>query len=313
MLLWVLFVLLFGGCTPKQPVFFSAGEKWGIYKLDLQSEEVSLLYDSEYEISGLSSDYSGRRLVFSQHVDGAEYENTEIYSLDLSTLEPTRLTQNENWDLYPVWSPDGSQIVFLSWREATLDIYLMDADGKNQTLLFDSGFHDADLDWVGDKIAFTSQDRIWTMDEDGGNPKPLTDPPRAGEWGAANLPFGDYDPRISPDGTRIVFSRLVADDSIHGNYDLFIVEADGSNIKNLTETGYTQGLSSWSPNGEKMLYIISAKEEQGFYDMYEINRDGSEKLSITPAFFPADFLIHGARYSIDGKEIYFIGQWWIEE
>ena len=177
----------------------------------------------------------------------------------------------------------------------------MDADGNNQNLLYDSGFHDADLDWVGDKIAFTSQDRIWTMDEDGENPRTLTDPPRAGEWGAANLPFGDYDPRISPDGTRIVFSRLVADDSIHGNYDLFIVDVDGSNIKNLTKTGYSQGLSSWSPNGEKLLYILSAKGEQGFYDLYEINSYGSDNKSITPAFFPNNFLIHGARYSADGK------------
>jgi len=151
------------------------------------------------------------------------------------------------------------------------------------------------------------------MDENGTNSRVLTDPPRAGEWGAANLPFGDYDPRISPDGTRIVFSRLVADDSVHGNYDLFIVEADGSNIKKLTETGYSQGLSSWSPTGDKLLYILSAKGEQGFYDLYEINRDGSENISITPAFFPVNFLIRGARYSTDGTEIYFIGQWWIEE
>jgi len=130
MLLWGLFMMLFCGCTPNQQVFSSAGENWGVYKLDMQSEEVSLLYGSEYEISGLSSNYSGKRVVFSQHVDGTEYENTEIYTLDLPTLKQTRLTQNEKWDLYPVWSPDGSQIVFLSWREATLDIYLMERTVK---------------------------------------------------------------------------------------------------------------------------------------------------------------------------------------
>jgi Tol biopolymer transport system component len=313
MILWGVFVLLCFGCAEQQPSISSVGENWGIYKLDLQSKEVNLLYGAEREISGLSRDLAGKRLVFSQHVDGSEYENTEIYTLDLFTLEPTRLTQNENWDLYPVWSPDGSQIAFLSWRDATLDIYLMDADGNNQNLLYDSGFHDADLDWVGDKIAFTSQDRIWIMDKDGGNPSPLTDPPRAGEWGAANLPFGDYDPRISPDGTRIVFSRLIDDQSVHGNYDLFIGDENGSQIQNLTGTGYSQGLSSWSPNGEKLLYILSAKGEQGFYNLYEINRDGTENISITPAYFPANFLIHGARYSADGKEVYFIGQWWNEE
>ncbi|MCJ7832385.1 MAG: hypothetical protein MUP92_02940 [Actinobacteria bacterium] len=39
------------------------------------------------------------------------------------------------------------------------------------------------------------------MDSDGSDARPITDPPRVGEWGNAVLPFGDYDPRISPDGT----------------------------------------------------------------------------------------------------------------
>ncbi len=306
-----LLILICCGCATHHPGLSSSGEKWGIYELDLHSDEVNLLYGTDDEISGLSSDLTGNQLVFSRGVDGSEYEKTEIFRLDLSTLQATRLTQNENWDLYPVWSPDGSRIAFLSWREVTLDIYIMDTDGKNQNLLYDSGFHDADLDWVGNTIAFTSQDRIWTMDEDGGNPKPLTEHPRAGEWGAANLPFGDYDPRISPDGTQIVFSRLVADELIHGNYDLYIIEADGSNIRNLTDTGYSQGLSSWSPNGEELLFILSAKGSQGIYDLYKITSDGSENINMTPDYFPDNFLIHGARYSNDGKAIYFIGQWWI--
>ena len=313
LILWVVFVLLCFGCAGQQPSISSSGETWGIYKLDLQSEEVNLLYGAEREISGLSLDPSRKRLVFSQQVDGSEHENTEIYTLDLSTFEPARLTNNENWDLYPVWSPDGSQIAFLSWRNTTLDIYLMDADGNNQTLLYDSGYHDADLDWVGNKIAFTSQDRIWIMEEDGSDPRPLTDPPRAGEWGQANLPFGDYDPRLSPDGARVVFSRLVDDESVHGNYDLYIMDLDGSSLKNLTMTGYSQGLSSWSPGGEKLLYIISAIGKQGVYDLSSINSDGSENISLTPTYFPVHFLIHGARYSADSAAVYFIGQWWSEE
>jgi len=305
-------MLLFG-CAQQQAEFSSAGEIWGIYELDLLSEEVKLLYGAEGELSGLSLDIQGNQLVFSQIMAGTEYENSEIITLDLSTRETARLTQNQQWDLYPVWSPDGSQIAFLSWRDLTLDIYLMDADGNNQTMLYDSGYHDADLDWVGDKIAFTSQSRIWIMEEDGSDPRPLTDPPRAGEWGQANLPFGDYDPRLSLDGARVVFSRLVDDESVHGNYDLYIMDLDGSNLKNLTMTGYSQGLSSWSPDGDKLLYIISAIGEQGIYDLSSINSDGSENISLTPIFFPVHFLIHSARYSADGTGVFFVGQWWGEE
>jgi len=243
---------------------------------------------------------------------GSGYEFSEIYSLSLTGGTLSRLTENASWDLYPVWSPDGTRIAFLSWRDATLDIYLMDADGSNQTLLYDSGFHDADIDWVGKNIVFTSQSRIWMIDEEGSNARQLTDPPRAGEWGGANLPFGDYDPRLSPDGTKLIFSRLFGDGSVHGNYELIMIDFSSADSINLTNTRYSQGLSSWSPNGDKILFIISAVGGEGVYDLYSMKVDGSDKKMITPASFPPQFLIHWARYSLDESQVYFIGQWWQE-
>jgi Tol biopolymer transport system component len=299
------------GCSSQQEVFSSSGEIWGIYQLDLTSEKVLILYGTDSEISGLSVDPDGERLVFSQKIGGTEYENSEIHTLLIKKQALTRLTENDHWDLYPVWSPDGSQIAYLSWRDTTLDIYLMNADGGNQRSLYDSGFHDADIDWIGEQIVFTSQSKIWIIKEDGSNPHPLTNPPRAGEWGQANLPFGDYDPRLSPDGSQVVFSRLVDDQSAHGNYDLFIMDIDGTSQKNLTGSGHTQGLSSWSPSGDKILYIISAIGGQGVYDLYSVNSDGSENRSLTPTYLPTDFLIHGARFAPDSSAVYFIGQWWI--
>ncbi len=305
-------VMLILGCSAQPKEFNSTGEIWGIYQLDLETKTVLKLYGADQEISGLDLDYTDEYLVFSQMTGGTEYEHTEIYTLSLNDLIPTRLTENSNWDLYPAWSPDGTQIAFLSWRDSTLDIYLMEATGANQTLLYDSGFHDADIDWVGDQIVFTSESRIWIMDSDGLNPRPLTDPPRAGEWGQANLPFGDYDPRISPDGTRVLFSRLISDESIHGNYDLFLVDVTGSSPENLTGTEYTQGLSSWAPSGKELLFIVSAINDKGMYDLYSIKVDGSDNKLLTPEYFPTDFLIHSARYSADALSVYFVGQWWKE-
>jgi len=91
------------------------------------------------------------------------------------------------------------------------------------------------------------------MNSDGTNARRVTDPPRAGEWGDAVLPFGDYDPRISPDGSRVVFERLVDDSTQYGNYDLFMVNLDGSSEIRLTENGWTQGLVSWSNDGQTLV------------------------------------------------------------
>lgn len=301
-----------GEIVSQPDTYTSSGESWGIYQLDLETENAKLIYGTQNEISGLSLDRTGTNLVFSQMTGGDSLEHTEIYKYSLIDQDLLRLTDNTAWDVYPVWSPDGAQILFLSWREVTLDIYLMDANGGNQILLYDSGFHDADIDWVGEQIVFTSQSKIWIMDSEGRNTHPITDPPRAGEWGQANLPFGDYDPRISPDGSKVLFSRMIEDASPHGNYDLFLIEVDGLDPVNLTETGYTLGLSSWAPSGEEILYIISAIDDRGVYDLYTMAGDGTDNTLKTPASFPPDFLIHGARYGTEDSTVYFVGQWWEE-
>lgn len=313
----ILLLIIISGCLVVDPapgldIFTSAGESWGIYQLDLETEEISLLYGTQTEITGLSLDSSGTNLVFSQKIGGDSYEYTEIHTFSIGNQSLEKLTENSMWDLYPVWSPDGTEIAFLSWRESSLDIYLMDSDGSNQRLLYDSSHHDADIDWRGNQIVFTSQDRIWIMDSDGKNPRPLTDPPQAGEWGQANLPFGDYDPRLNPDGTNIIFSRMIGVEATHGSYDIFQVNLDGSNLLNLTKTGYSQGLSSWAHSGDEILFVVVAIEGRGVYDLYTMNSDGEKVKLRTPERFPTEFLIHCARYAYDSSMVYLVGQWWEE-
>ena len=186
----------------------------------------------------------------------------------------------------------------------------MDVDGSNIEKLFDSGFHDADIHWETDKIVFTSNSSIWMMNEDGTEPIQITHPPKQGQWGNANLPFGDYDPRLSPDGQKIVFSRLENDSSSHGNYNFFIINIDGSGETRLTNTGYSQGLSSWSYLGNKIVFIVAAIDDLGKYDIYSMNSDGTNNRDITPDYFPNDFLCRSAVFSNDDSVIYFIGEWW---
>ena len=94
-------------------------------------------------------------------------ESTEIFTVDIDGQNLAQITDNKYWDLYPVWSPDGMRIAFLSKRADDLDIYIMNVDGSNPHLFYDSGSHDADIDWAGDTIVFTSGHKISSIKDEG--------------------------------------------------------------------------------------------------------------------------------------------------
>ena len=285
--------------------------KYGIYVLDLATQKVRLIYSTDEEVytSALRLNEQGEKLVFAQKT-GETDESTEIFTVDIDGQNLEQITDNSYWDLYPAWSPDGTRIAFLSKRDNDLDIYMMNADGSNPHMFYDSGSHDADIDWAGDTIVFTSDNKIWSIKDDGTGLTQVTNPADAGQWGQANLPIGDYDPRLRPDGLKIVFERLEDAESTHGGYNFFTVNSDGTQEVRLTNTNYSQGLASWSHSGDKLVYVVSAMNNEGKYDMYMIEADGSDNHSVTPAYFASNFLCYSPIFSIDDSEIYFVGQWY---
>jgi len=295
--------------TPDVPKIVPRVESWGIYILDLATETVELLYSSALKIEFLDLNKAGDKLTFSQQFSGNASKNEEICTIGIDGGGFSRITDNNLMDVYPVWSPDGTQLAFLSLRDNDLDIYLMGNDGSNQRKLYDSGGHDADIDWVGSSIVFTSGSQIWMMQDDGTVPVQITHTPNAGVWGNANLPFGDYDPRLSADGSKIAFERLEDDASPNGNYNIFVVDVDGSNETRLTDSGYSQGIVSWSYSGDRLVYVVGAIEGQGVYDIYMMNSDGSNITNTNPDYFPTEFLCHTPVFSSDDSKIFFIGQW----
>ena len=59
----------------------------------------------------------------------------DIFAVSASGGQARQLTTNAAYDAYPIWSPDGSQIVFASDREGSMDVYIMSCKGGTPTRL----------------------------------------------------------------------------------------------------------------------------------------------------------------------------------
>jgi len=187
------FMLVFLRQPPSSDKAVPHKEKWGIYSLDLDTGEVKLLFSSPKRIEGLRLNNEGNTLVFCQEISDNDDECvtegnavnscTEICTVKVDGSGFQRLTWNDFFDTYPSWSPDDAKIAFLTMRNTTLDIFLMNPDGSNEEELYDSGFHDADIDGVKDKIVFTRNSQIWIINDDGTGPIQVTNPPQSRRMG----------------------------------------------------------------------------------------------------------------------------------
>ena len=232
----------------------------------------------------------------------------------------------------------GGRIAFESRRTGHWEIYLMNADGTDQTRLTHTQANNRAPFWSpeGRRMAFvTDRDgnqEIYLMDSDGSNLRNLS---RSGK--------ADFSPSWSPDGSRIAFVstrdgkrniyitgidgqdqvRLTlrgdnwnpnwSPDSLRiafvsnrdGNNEIYLMEADGRNQINLTrhpsEDG--RGSHSWSPDGSKIAWVTN---RDGNWEIYVMDAGGGHPINVTR--HPGEEGIGMFVWSPDGKQIAFISK-----
>ncbi|MFS4415529.1 TolB family protein [Maribacter sp. 2307ULW6-5] len=174
----------------------------------------------------------------------------------------------------------------------TFDIFVADLEGNITAQLTDEPGYDAEatVSPKGDKIVFTS-DRsgdleLYTMNLDGSDVRQITD-----ELGYDGGAF------FSPDGTQLIFraSRPQTPEAIKKYKDLlaeglveptdmelFICNADGSDLRQLTFLGNANWSPFFHPSGKKILFSSNYEAEEGFpFNLYLIDTDGKNLERVT--------------------------------
>lgn len=104
-------------------------------------------------------------------------------------------------------------------------------------------------------------------------------------------------PAWSPDGARIAFLSFLEE----GPWDIWVMNANGSNPRKLTNTPAKEGLFSWAPTGREIAFL-SFSEKKGQSDIFLSNADGSDVRNLTNT----TNLELDPRWSPDGARIAFV-------
>lgn len=186
----------------------------------------------------------------------------EVHLLDFDGANPTAVTRNGSINLSPSLSPDGTRVLYTSYRDNNPDLWMTDLRTmRHQKLSTDAGLH-VGAEWSPDgaEIALTmSKDGdsdIYVLDATGKVSRRLTR-----EWGI------DVSPSWSPDGAWIAFCS-----SRNGNPQIFVMDRTGAQVRQLTHLGGHNVSPSFSPDGRR---IVFAARDEGRFDIFVINVDGS--------------------------------------
>jgi eukaryotic-like serine/threonine-protein kinase len=209
----------------------------------------------------------GRRIAYASCPAGADrpggLSTCEILVLDLGpgdvpTGPPRQLTRQNLGGGTPVWTRDGSSVIF----GADNRLFRVDASGDRQPELIELAGFQAKGPAVapsGNRLAFVRLNR----DED----LHRFEPGRPTEALLASS-ASEGDPEYSPDGRRIAFTS-----NRGGTTEIWLADADGAHPMQLTHgPGKWQGSATWSPDGRRMAFDSQAADSH--WDIWTMDPEG---------------------------------------
>jgi Tol biopolymer transport system component len=243
----------------------------------LEQKRVQLTASSGAEsYPALSPD--GKRLAYCVR-DTDKANAFHVFVRDLPSGTPKQLTNGEDTDIGPVWSPDGGVLAFRRIGEGKVDYVTIPADGgpERKAASFgpasDAGNPSPGVAWMPDGkslvVTQTAEGKPATLAIvalEGGSIQTITSPPEGAD--------GDSTPAVSPAGDAIAFLRSTPNDG----GDIWICDPKGADARRVTFDDHGVRGIAWSRDGQELIYSAN---RAGGLRLWRISAGGGSPKEIT--------------------------------
>jgi eukaryotic-like serine/threonine-protein kinase len=263
-----------------------------LWRVEVASGKKQLLYKGD--ALQPSSSPHGHRVAFWGYAK--ESAQSDIFTVPSAGGELVAVTNDVALDWNPVWSPDGEYLYFISDRGGGMNIWRISIEEESGKVRGDpervtSGVAAAtqhlSLSQDGQRMAYVARVETRNLLKIGFDPVKKV-PEGTSSWvtqGSKNLAFPD----ISPDGNWVAFNSLGT------QQDVFIIQSDGANIRQLTNDPYRDWGPRWAPDGKSIAFCSN---RSGKFEIWNIRPDGSGLKQLT--HYPG---AHYPLWSPDGTRI----------
>jgi Tol biopolymer transport system component len=180
-------------------------------------------------------------------------ESMDIFAADLDGQHLVRLTDAPGYDAEGSYSPDGSQIVFTSFRDGDGEIYIMNADGTNPRRITRAKGYDG-----GPFFSPDGKRIIYRSDRNGNDLLQvyINNPEGTAERALTSNEFVNWGPFFHPDSRHIVYATSKHG---HSNYEIYLMDVDTGREERITYHDGFDGLPVFSPDGKRLMWTSSGR------------------------------------------------------